>query len=160
MTAAHDAARAAAADAAYPDETGAIWQPYVKARPRLTLTPTPDRTWMANAACHGLTDAFYPGLDRRGRISPIQARRAKAICAGCDVRAECLQWALDHEERDGVWGGLTPGERNALQRGGEPDQRCGTVAGTAAHHRRSEKPCDACRIARNQYMNQWKARTG
>ena len=37
--------------------------------------------------------------------------RAKQVCAGCEVRAECLQQALDSGERYGVWGGLTDVER-------------------------------------------------
>jgi len=36
------------------------------------------------------------------------------VCAGCAVRAECLQEALDRGERFGVWGGLSEGERRAL----------------------------------------------
>lgn len=43
--------------------------------------------------------------------SPAQA---KQLCEGCPVRAECLQWALDHEEF-GVWGGTTEEERAGRQ---------------------------------------------
>jgi WhiB family redox-sensing transcriptional regulator len=53
-------------------------------------------------------DLFYP--EKGG--SP---RLAKEVCAGCDVRAECLQYALVHGERFGVWGGLTEGERRRLR---------------------------------------------
>ncbi len=44
---------------------------------------------------------------------------AKRVCRACDVRAECLQDALDHHERFGVWGGLSERERRQLlcQRG-------------------------------------------
>ena len=42
------------------------------------------------------------------------ARPAKRVCAGCEVRAECLQEALDRGERFGVWGGLSERERRAL----------------------------------------------
>ena len=41
-------------------------------------------------------------------------RPAKRVCAGCEVRAECLQDALDRGERFGVWGGLSERERRAL----------------------------------------------
>ena len=40
--------------------------------------------------------------------------RAKQVCAGCDVRAECLQQAVRTGERYGVWGGLTDLERRHL----------------------------------------------
>ena len=42
------------------------------------------------------------------------ARPAKRVCAGCEVRAECLQDALDRGERFGVWGGLSERERRTL----------------------------------------------
>lgn len=42
--------------------------------------------------------------------------RAKAVCAGCPVRTECLAHALDHRIEYGVWGGLTERERRSLLR--------------------------------------------
>ncbi len=32
-------------------------------------------------------------------------REAKKVCTGCEVRAECLEYALEHDERFGIWGG-------------------------------------------------------
>ena len=40
--------------------------------------------------------------------------RAKAVCAGCPVRTECLADALDSRIEYGVWGGMTERERRAL----------------------------------------------
>ncbi|MER5737299.1 WhiB family transcriptional regulator [Streptomyces sp. NPDC002262] len=40
--------------------------------------------------------------------------RAKALCGGCPVRAECLAYALDGRIEHGVWGGMTERERRAL----------------------------------------------
>ncbi|EPD68901.1 MULTISPECIES: WhiB family transcriptional regulator [Streptomyces] len=42
--------------------------------------------------------------------------RAKALCGGCDVRTECLAYALDQRIEYGVWGGMTERERRALLR--------------------------------------------
>lgn len=42
--------------------------------------------------------------------------KAKKICGQCAVRAECLAYALEHEERFGIWGGLTTYERGRLKR--------------------------------------------
>jgi WhiB family redox-sensing transcriptional regulator len=50
---------------------------------------------------------------------------ALAVCGGCPARAECLAYALDSEEF-GVWGGTTPGQRDALRGGsleGTPEDR-------------------------------------
>ena len=44
-------------------------------------------------------------------------REAKKICLGCEVRHECLEYALAHDERFGIWGGLSERERRRLKRG-------------------------------------------
>jgi hypothetical protein len=41
---------------------------------------------------------------------------AKQVCQACPVREACLQWAVDHDERYGVWGGLSERERRQLRR--------------------------------------------
>lgn len=66
--------------------------------------------WQANALC-AQTDpeAFYP---EKG----ASTREAKRICQGCEVRAECLDYALAHDERFGIWGGLAERERRNLKK--------------------------------------------
>lgn len=71
--------------------------------------------WRDRAACRDLdTELFFP----IGTTGPAldQAEQAKAVCAGCPVRAECLAWALDSGQ-DGIWGGLTEDQRRTLRRG-------------------------------------------
>jgi WhiB family redox-sensing transcriptional regulator len=65
--------------------------------------------WQDRAIC-AQTDpeAFFP--EKGGSTKP-----SKKICAGCEVRAECLAYALDHDERFGVWGGLSERERRRLK---------------------------------------------
>jgi WhiB family redox-sensing transcriptional regulator len=66
--------------------------------------------WMASGACRGSgTAAYFPD---RG----IPAARAKAVCATCEVRSECLAYALADRELQGVWGGTSETERRALRR--------------------------------------------
>ncbi len=43
-------------------------------------------------------------------------REAKRVCLSCDVRSECLEYALAHDERFGIWGGLSERERRRLKR--------------------------------------------
>lgn len=45
------------------------------------------------------------------------AKDARAMCASCDVAAQCLQFALDNNEQYGIWGGTSPRQRAALRRG-------------------------------------------
>jgi len=75
--------------------------------------------WFADAACSGApTDLWFPFIGNTGGgVAAATARRveaeaaAKAVCAECPVRAECLEHAITHQERFGIWGGLNPVER-------------------------------------------------
>ncbi|SDO88496.1 transcription factor WhiB [Actinopolyspora xinjiangensis] len=69
-----------------------------------------DQDWQERALC-AQTDpeAFFP--EKGG-----STREAKRICAGCEVRSECLEYALEHDERFGIWGGLSERERRRLKR--------------------------------------------
>jgi hypothetical protein len=66
--------------------------------------------WQARALC-AQTDpeAFFP--EKGG-----STRDAKRICARCEVKQNCLQYALDHDERFGIWGGLSERERRKIKR--------------------------------------------
>ena len=79
--------------------------------PRIPYTaPTGD--WFDDAACHGAdTDVFFPLS-----ATDEAAAEAKAICATCPVREECLEFALETRPPEGIWGGLTPIERHRLIR--------------------------------------------
>jgi len=71
--------------------------------------------WRDEAAClHQDPELFFP----IGTTGPAvgQVERAKQVCAGCDVRNDCLQWALAAGVDHGVWGGLDDLERRALKR--------------------------------------------
>jgi WhiB family transcriptional regulator, redox-sensing transcriptional regulator len=74
----------------------------------LEIVEEPD--WQERALC-AQTDpeAFFP--EKGG-----STREAKRICSGCEVRAECLDYALAHDERFGIWGGLSERERRRLRR--------------------------------------------
>jgi WhiB family redox-sensing transcriptional regulator len=67
-------------------------------------------TWRRWSACQGLDPViFFPSTDE-------EAEEAKAICEGCLVRDECLEYALANREHDGVWGGATERERRRIIR--------------------------------------------
>ena len=72
---------------------------------------------LAGAACKGADPELFFGPFAEF-VSSRQQREAKAtaICAGCPVRAECLEYALDAREAYGVWGGTTEDERRPLLR--------------------------------------------
>lgn len=67
-------------------------------------------SWQERALC-AQTDpeAFFP--EKGG-----STREAKKVCVSCEVRAECLEYALENDERFGIWGGLSERERRKLKR--------------------------------------------
>ncbi len=68
------------------------------------------RSWVLRANCVGIdAELFFPD---RGEPT----RHAKAVCAGCEVRAECLDYALETGKMLGVWGGTSERERRSLRR--------------------------------------------
>lgn len=71
-----------------------------------------DLTWQDAARCAEVDpEAFFP--EKGGSTRP-----AKRICMACEVRAECLEYALEHEDvaRFGIWGGTSERERRRLKR--------------------------------------------
>ena len=64
--------------------------------------------WTEFALCAEVDNAlFFP---EKGEPSAS----AKAVCRGCEVRAECLGFALENMERYGVWGGFSERERRSI----------------------------------------------
>jgi WhiB family redox-sensing transcriptional regulator len=76
-----------------------------------TIDESVDDQWQERGLC-AQTDpeAFFP--EKGG-----STREAKRICMGCEVRDRCLEYALAHDERFGIWGGLSERERRRLKRG-------------------------------------------
>jgi WhiB family redox-sensing transcriptional regulator len=73
--------------------------------------------WAGRAACLDADpELFYHPEDERGSARPLRDVEAKQVCAGCDVRKVCLEYALERRERFGVWGGTTEEERAVLLR--------------------------------------------
>ena len=69
-----------------------------------------EQGWQERALCAETDpEAFFP--EKGG-----STREAKKICTGCEVRAECLEYALANDERFGIWGGLSERERRRLRR--------------------------------------------
>jgi hypothetical protein len=66
----------------------------------------------APARARASTPSAWPA-----RASPGgSTREAKKICTGCEVKAQCLEYALANDERFGIWGGLSERERRRLRR--------------------------------------------
>ena len=68
------------------------------------------QSWQERALCAETDpEAFFP--EKGG-----STREAKKICTGCEVKAQCLEYALANDERFGIWGGLSERERRKLKK--------------------------------------------
>lgn len=69
-------------------------------------------SWREAAACFDRPDVtFFPSPEDEAGVSS-----AKALCASCPVMDDCLAFAIETNQPDGVWGGTTPAERVRLRR--------------------------------------------
>jgi len=115
--------------------------------------------WMADAACAHLN---LPAAEVDRLFFPQRhesVERGKAICAGCPVRAECLDYALTTRQTFGIWGGTSERQRREMRRELKALRpiRHGTEGGHSAHRRRGIPACDACLAAHSAYQAGWKA---
>jgi WhiB family redox-sensing transcriptional regulator len=87
---------------------------------------TGDKRWQEHANCLGVDpDLFFP---ERG----ASTREAKSVCASCEVKADCLEYALVNGEKFGIWGGLSERERRRLRRQRALARRAAAEAAAAA----------------------------
>lgn len=124
------------------------------------FTPGPGLDWQIDAPC-AQTDpeVFYPEVGG-------SSRQAKVVCTGCPVRRECLEYALTHDERFGVWGGTSERERRRLR--SSPNQGARTNLATTGMCRSGQhvlaganvqvrkdgfRRCLACRRAGDEARN-------
>ncbi len=79
-----------------------------------------DEKWRIKAACSGSIDLMFTEFDfddpqkvkpKRKRLRHEIEALGKAVCSGCEVKKECLDWALRVNSEFGIAGGLTPQER-------------------------------------------------
>lgn len=79
------------------------------------MQPYPDTS---QAACAEVGVQFFYPIDEedtdKNTRKYIDEGAAKRICAGCPIREECLNWAI-HHERQGIWGGTNPRERELIR---------------------------------------------
>lgn len=76
-----------------------------------------DTSWHTRGACHGIdledADAVFFPLPRDHEA----IAEAKEFCGWCPVRRDCLNYALENDLKEGIWGGLTEAERRSWHDG-------------------------------------------
>jgi WhiB family redox-sensing transcriptional regulator len=69
-----------------------------------------DQGWQDRALCaQTAPEAFFPAKGG-------STREAKRVCRSCEVKGECLDYALENDERFGIWGGMSERERRRIKR--------------------------------------------
>jgi WhiB family redox-sensing transcriptional regulator len=99
------------------------------------------------ANCRGLDpELFHPGRGTAAKAHIIRA--ALAVCADCEVREPCRDYAIANRV-SGIWGGTTGKERQTIRNAaGYAERRrvaeCGTESGYNAHRRAGTAACPEC----------------
>ena len=71
--------------------------------------------WRHEAACRDKDpDIFFPLGSGAG--ASLDMAMARAVCSHCPVVQTCLDWAIDTDQLEGVWGGMSLRERNRYAR--------------------------------------------
>jgi WhiB family redox-sensing transcriptional regulator len=74
--------------------------------------------WQEDAACRKHDNVVFFGPDQGESELEKQARemQAKSICHTCPVKEPCLEFAMETNQKYGIWGGMTDKERASLKR--------------------------------------------
>lgn len=108
------------------------------------------RQWMLDALCAQTGGDWYADNTEANRDI---IRDAKRVCRMCCVKDVCLEYALETDEKYGIWGGIGPRTRARIRqkRAQQPPPPFtaphGTEAGYVTHRRRGENACPDCAAA-------------
>ena len=80
--------------------------------------PVDKMDWQEDAACRESENLIFFGPDAGESELERQSREAhaKAICERCPVIDPCLEFAMETNQKYGIWGGLNEKERASLKR--------------------------------------------
>jgi len=73
--------------------------------------------WADRAACKDMPLVLFFGEDgERRKVREFREEVAKQVCADCPVKDDCLDFAIVHPEKNGIWGGANEDERSRMRR--------------------------------------------
>jgi hypothetical protein len=105
--------------------------------------------YMDKALCRrGVAPEGVTWFPKRGDV--YAAKAAKAVCMRCPVRQRCLDYAIAHNERHGVWGGTTVEDRRTIRATAghtkpiNSQAVCPSHQSIRVHRMRGEQVCDTC----------------
>lgn len=74
-----------------------------------------DYSWRDHALCRDTDPELFFPVGTTGSAL-LQIDKARQVCGECDVRAECLDFAIETNQDSGIWGGLSEEERRIIRR--------------------------------------------
>lgn len=74
-----------------------------------------DYTWRTNAVCRDTDPELFFPVGTTGQAL-LQIEKAKGVCDQCNVKIECLDFAMETNQDTGIWGGLSEDERRQIRR--------------------------------------------
>ena len=86
-----------------------------------------DYAWRDLALCRDTDPELFFPVGTTG-LALVAIDKAKQVCAECEVRVECLDFALETNQDSGIWGGTSEEERRVLRRQYVARQRTGSLA--------------------------------
>ncbi len=100
----------------------------------LQVSDATDHAWRNEAAClEEDPELFFPEGESERYQRQIDA--ALEVCATCPVIDECLSYALEADQRTGIWGGTTAEQRSRIRlgasRASSTQRRRAAVAGAS-----------------------------
>jgi WhiB family redox-sensing transcriptional regulator len=117
------------------------WQSEIPGR---DLGDPGELTWRDEALCVQTDpEAFF--VERGGSVRP-----AKRVCAACPVKAECLEFALENDERFGVWGGLSERERRTMKSVRRAAPSASLLCASGRHRKNGPGRCLECKKERDR----------
>lgn len=80
--------------------------------------PAKGKEWMDRGLCRDPSvdpELFWPQDGESGADTNARYAKAKQVCRDCYFQPQCKEYAIDNDERVGVWGGTTPGQRHVIR---------------------------------------------
>lgn len=72
--------------------------------------------WIEEAACQGKGSELFFSDSTFKTINKKMIEQAKSVCRTCSVSADCLAYAINQDERFGIWGGYSSKELSILKK--------------------------------------------
>lgn len=124
-----------------------------------------DEEWFSHPGrnCRGVATSLF--FTDTGNVT--EASQAKAVCLGCPVLEQCMEYAVADPTITGIWGATTGKDRRQIRRERGSTSRmaryrkpaeCGTTSGYNRHRLNKEQACPSCLEARAAYEAERKAR--